>query len=243
MTFRKETLAEGVEVYLGDCLEVLPTLGDFDVGVFHPPYGIADTTGGTINRGRNKGDYDSFTDTREALGDLVRASMPLILARVDRAAVTPGRMNLSLYPEPRDVGIFYQPAATAMSFWGRSTWQPILYYGRDPHIGKTIVPLHYILNEVPEPNGHPCPKPIGAWSWLVERTSKPGESVLDPFMGSGTTGVACIKLGRRFTGIELDYGYFDIACRRIEAALKQADLFIATPAPRKQTSMFSDEAA
>lgn len=231
---RVEHLAEGVTVYLGDCLEVLPTLERFDTGIFDPPYGIGGVTGGTINKGRDKGAYAALDDSRGALRGLVGAAMPLILNRVTRAAVTPGRMNVALYPEPNDVGMFFQPAATAMSFWGRATWQPILYYGRDPYIGKTIVPLHYLLNEAPEANGHPCPKPIGAWTWLVQRASAPSDSVIDPFMGSGTTGVAAVKLGRKFTGIEIDGGYFDIACRRIEAALKQPDMFIEPPKPIKQ---------
>ena len=67
--------------------------------------------------------------------------------------------------------------------------------------------------------------------WLVSRTSdEPGQTILDPFMGSGTTGVACARLGRSFIGIEIEPRYFDIACKRIEDAYKQADLFIAAPA-------------
>ena len=62
-------------------------------------------------------------------------------------------------------------------------------------------------------------------------------TILDPFMGSGTTGVAAVKLGRRFTGIEIDPGYFDIACRRIEQALKQPDMFIEPPKPMKQEAL------
>jgi DNA modification methylase len=63
------------------------------------------------------------------------------------------------------------------------------------------------------------------------------ETILDPFMGSGTTGVACAKLGRTFIGIEREPSYFDIACRRIEAAYKQPDLFIEKPKPAKQEAM------
>ena len=69
---------------------------------------------------------------------------------------------------------------------------------------------------------------------VVARFTSAGELVVDPFLGSGTTGVACVKLGRKFTGIEIDPGYFDIACRRISAALKQPDMFIDPPKPIKQ---------
>lgn len=98
--------------------------------------------------------------------------------------------------------------------------------------------------ETVEANGHPCPKPLGWMTWLVELASNPWEIVLDPFMGSGTTGVACVKLGRRFIGIEIEPKYFDIACKRIEAACAQPDLFIETPPSKAVTlSLFETEPA
>jgi len=78
---------------------------------------------------------------------------------------------------------------------------------------------------------HPTQKPVGLMCWCVEMTSG---TVLDPFMGSGTTGVACARLGRSFIGIEIDPGYFDIACRRIEAAQRQGDLLIPRRAKPQQ---------
>ncbi len=73
--------------------------------------------------------------------------------------------------------------------------------------------------------------------WLVSRVSLPGETVLDCFMGSSSTGVACLKLGRKFIGIEVDPEYFDIACRRIEKAYAQPDLFIAPPSKPVQEAL------
>jgi DNA modification methylase len=73
--------------------------------------------------------------------------------------------------------------------------------------------------------------------WLVEKTAPDRATVLDPFMGSGTTGVACVKLGRKFIGIELDPGYFDIACKRIREAYAQPDMFIE--AERRQPEQLS----
>lgn len=73
-------------------------------------------------------------------------------------------------------------------------------------------------------NGHPCSRSLEHFRFLVRWWSEPGETVLDPFMGSGTTGVACALLGRRFIGIEIEQQYFDIACRRIEEAYRQQDL-------------------
>lgn len=79
-------------------------------------------------------------------------------------------------------------------------------------------------------NGHPMSRAQVHFNWLIDWCVDPGESVFDPFMGSGTTGVACALLGVPFTGIEIHEPFFDIACRRIEAAQRQADLFVAPPA-------------
>ena len=85
---------------------------------------------------------------------------------------------------------------------------------------------------------HPTEKPVGLMCWCVERVT-PADIILDPFMGSGTTGVACANLGRKFIGIEIDPGYFDIACRRIEEAYRQPRLF-AEPEPKPtQSDMFA----
>lgn len=83
---------------------------------------------------------------------------------------------------------------------------------------------------------HPTQKPIALMKWCIEQAGRP-EHVLDPYMGSGTTGVAAVKMGRRFTGIEIDETYFDICCRRVEAALKQPDIFHETPTAAAQEAM------
>lgn len=71
---------------------------------------------------------------------------------------------------------------------------------------------------------HPSQKPIAVMAWCLGFIE--GDTILDPFMGSGTTGVACVKLGRKFIGIEIDQKYFEIACKRIQAAYDQPDMFI-----------------
>lgn len=79
--------------------------------------------------------------------------------------------------------------------------------------------------------------------WVLQETTEPGQSIVDPYCGSASTGVAAVKLGRKFTGIEIDPGYFDIACRRIEAALREPDMFVAPPKPMTQTSLLDGEEA
>ena len=73
---------------------------------------------------------------------------------------------------------------------------------------------------------HPTQKPIEVMKWCIEQRTNPGDTILDPFMGSGTTGVACVQTGRRFMGIEIDPGYFDIAVSRIQDAQRQPPLFV-----------------
>ncbi|RJP47930.1 MAG: site-specific DNA-methyltransferase [Anaerolineaceae bacterium] len=87
------------------------------------------------------------------------------------------------------------------------------------------------------PNGHPCSRALVHQEFVVNWCSDEGETILDPFMGSGTTGVAAVKLGRKFIGIEIEPKYFDIACRRISDALKQPDMFVEQPKPPKQEAL------
>jgi site-specific DNA-methyltransferase (adenine-specific) len=87
-------------------------------------------------------------------------------------------------------------------------------------------------NSIANERGHPTQKPVGLMVWCVEFFPK-AETILDPFMGSGTTGVACIQLGRKFIGIEREPKYFDIACKRIEQAVSQGQLF-APAAPKAE---------
>jgi site-specific DNA-methyltransferase (adenine-specific)/modification methylase len=75
---------------------------------------------------------------------------------------------------------------------------------------------------------HPTQKPVAVMNWCIEQCKKNPQTILDPFMGSGTTGVAAVQMGRKFIGIEREPKYFDIACRRIEDAQKQIDMFAET---------------
>jgi DNA modification methylase len=87
-------------------------------------------------------------------------------------------------------------------------------------------------------NGHPCSRALGHFRFLVRWWSQPGEVALDPFMGSGTTGVACALEGRRFIGVEIHESYFEIACRRIEEAYRQGDLVVAAERMESAQSSF-----
>lgn len=206
------------EIIHGDCLEVMRRMADssVDAVVTDPPYGINGGKGGDA-RDFQKGAYSGeWSDTEEYIASLV---IPVIQEcfRVSRGAVvvTPGIRCLHLYPRARDIGCFWTPAAATHGPWGFSTFQPILYYGKDWRAGKGAWPSGKQVTERAAKNGHPCPKPVGAWQWLIEKAAPPGALVLDPFFGSGTTGEACMKSGRGFIGIEREADYVEIARRRL----------------------------
>jgi hypothetical protein len=217
------------DLYLGDCLEVMPALGDVDAVVTDPPYGLNFT-------------YNTYEDTPENLRKLVAAFAPVAIAKAVRTVITPGVTNLHLYPVPRWVGCWTWETTNTFGALGFNQWQPIIFYGEDvPGFASVngalkTDRLHFPGGGSPDRHdkwakAHCCPKPPGVMLRMVQRFSSPDEIVLDPFMGSGTTLVACAKLGRRGSGIELDSDYFDIACKRVEEAYRQPDLFVTTPKP------------
>ena len=223
MSFETVTIGD-CTLIRGDCMDVLPTLGRFDAVITDPPYGIGL-------------DYsESFKDSSIDLKNLVDGFMPLCLAIADVVSITPGNLNQYFYPKPTWTLCWFNRAGSGSGPWGFSCWQPILCYGKDPYLQarKGRRPDFIEWSEAAEKNGHPCPKPTLFMSQWITRVNIAG-SILDPFMGSGTTGVAAVQLGRSFTGIEREAKYFDIACRRIEQAYAQGQLF--APEQPKQEQM------
>lgn len=230
MTYRRKEIIGPHTLLLGDCREILPTLGKVDAVVTDPPYGVNFEGKNTKHTKRSADGYASIDDGDEIIALAVGVVEDCIM-RFARVVCTPGVRNLFRYPEPAEHGAIYYPSGAGLGRWGFICSQPILYYGRDPYLasGRGHRPNGFYTVESAPPNGHPCPKPVGTMRWLVNKASLPGEFILDPFMGSGTTIVACQKLGRIGIGIEIEEKYFDIACRRVEEAMKQPDLFVTTP--------------
>lgn len=255
---RKEVLADGVELWLGDCLEVLPTLGRFDAVVTDPPYGVINNFGV-----QNKKDgvrtlafkwADKHTNptvirsVKEA-GDLAGAFFCFCgTSQISHLeAVLTGRFTVKpavwvkACPPPAMPGNWW-PSGFEFALYG---YTPGAHFvDADPKRANVFYSDTYRAGiRADEKVAHPTQK----WLPLMERIVRsivPQEgSCLDTFMGSGTTGVAAVKLGRRFTGIEIDPGYFEIACRRIEAALREPDMFVPAPALLRQSSMFEGDAA
>lgn len=238
MSFRTEQLAEGVTLYCGDCLEVLPTVGDFDAVVTDPPYGIGESNRNFASRSKlaNADKYSRSDWDNQPISDEHIAAM----RACSRWQIIFGGNYFRL--DPTSCWLVWDKQNGANDFadcelaWTnldkavrRITWRWAGMLQQD------------MANK--EDRQHPTQKPLEVMRWAVGHLPDKAVKILDPFMGSGTTGVAAVKLGRQFTGIEIDPGYFDIACRRITAALKEPDLFVATQSALKQTSMFDPEAA
>jgi site-specific DNA-methyltransferase (adenine-specific) len=183
-------------------------LGAVDLVVTDPPYGLR-------SKDTNKNKYKSFTDDPGEVTETVRFIIEMYKNK--RVVLTPGQNLMFKYPEPDAIGAFYYPAGTGSCSWGFVGWQPIFYYGKDPYLaaGKGRRMNSKASTEQAEKNGHPCPKPLNAWKWLVSRCSFPGETILDPFAGSGTTGRAAKDIGRKCIMIEIEEMYCEIIAKRM----------------------------
>ena len=214
---RVETIGDAT-LYLGDCLEILPTLGKVDAVVTDPPYGIgfgAKHTKWSANRGVILGDWD---------GEVPDVT-PLLSVAKDVIIWGGERFNL---PVTRGWLTWAKPDAAPTFASTEFAWT-----NRDR-------PARHFVYSVGATNGervgHPTQKPLALMKWCLGFLPD-AHTILDPFMGSGTTGVACAKLGRKFIGIEIDPGYFEIACERIRKAYDQPDFFVDRPKPPIQETM------
>lgn len=221
-----ETADGRVRLYCGDCLAILPTLprGEIDAVVTDPPYGIGI-------------EYGTYSDSKEKWKALIGACVPQV-KRVAKFVVMPAcdRMEMEWWyvnHKPEWMMAWYKGSPGHRSPVGFNDWEPLLTWGRP------YKPMHDHFQTVCgfDDNGHPCPKPVEWSMWLSERAAPTGGTILDPFMGSGTTGVAAVRLGRRFVGIEIEPRYFDIAVKRISQELDRYALF-KKPAQRTQPSLF-----
>lgn len=198
------------ELIHGNCVDVLRVMPDkaVDCIITDMPYGV----------GIDFGDYRDDVKNLEALIDDALPEM----RRVARLTiVTPGVRNLSLYPEPTwTLAWFFGGGCRGR--WGFNHWQPILAYGTDPRHRLKMMHtdvIRSVSTALAERSEHPCPKPLPFIRKLINRVApSPADVILDPFMGSGTTGVAAIQLGHKFIGIELNGDYLAIAKRRIAQA-------------------------
>lgn len=220
---RKEVLAEGVEVWLGDCREIIPTLGKVDAVVTDPAYGI--------NAARTRNSQKNGWRDYEAPGwDKERTSTDLVLLAVSAAkhAIIWGGNHWADVLPPTSKWLSWDKGQTDFSLADfELAWCSFPGAARRVTFSRSLA--------MRDGKEHPTQKPIEVMQWCIEKLPAAGQHILDPFMGSGTTGVAAVRLGRRFTGIEIEPKYFEIACRRISDELRRPRMFVERPiAPRQE---------
>ncbi len=180
-----------------------------DTCLTDPPYGLGDTDS-------VKNNYDQHEDTIENLENIISRFIPLAQDAANVTVLTPGNGNARKYPEPNWTMAWFTPAGAGRGPWGFCCWQPILCYGKDPKLanGMGCHPDAIVHTESSEKNGHPCPKPINFWVWLMNRVVLPHGLVFEPFTGSGTGIIAAEQTGRKCYGMEISPQYVDVIVKR-----------------------------
>ena len=223
-------------LYLADAFDIMPTLGEVDSIITDPPYDARTHANARSLRGRrvvSTIDFDSFTEERFiefCRNAVTQAKRWVVMSCAWRHAAELERAGVPLVR----FGIWHKPNG-APQFTGDRPgvgWEAIAILHREGKKHWNGGGHHAVWVCNIEQGEHPTQKPLKLLLDWVAKFTDEGETVLDPFMGSGTTGVACIKLGRKFIGIEKRADYFKLACRRIEAAHAQRDLFASTAQER-----------
>ena len=239
---KKDVRIGDCRLILGDCLEVMPALGKVDAVVTDPPYGIGFKYNSHID---DPGAYPKFLWDRISAAE--RLATPGAGIFVWQAQSWMSRFH-EIFPRDWRIFIaaknFVQLRATTMQhsyepvvcWWkdGGTPWRAdkTERINRDWFISDTA---SQVSNTKSLAKQHPCPRQVDVCEHIIGNWCRPSGVVLDPFMGSGTTLVACAKLGRSGIGIEIDPDYFEIACRRVEEAYRQPDLLIHYAPPAKPT--------
>lgn len=205
------------ELLQGDCLEIMPGLGKVDAVVTDPPYGIGidgnkASTGG--HGGRKAHDIKGWDKARPD-----RSIFDCILNHSSEQIIWGGNYFADMLP-PTMGWLVWDKGQRINQSDGELAWA-----SRQKALRIKTMNRVELLKDTTH---HPTQKPVALMEWCLGFLPN-ADTILDPFMGSGTTLVACAKLGRRGIGIELDPDYFDIACKRVEEAYKQPDLFIPQP--------------
>jgi len=212
-------------LYLGDCAEILPTLGKFDAVVTDPPYGI-DVLNKTYKfiddqPGKCLAKKRKFEDSGEWDKSAPSANLINLLCEISNWQIIFGGNYFDL--PPTKCWLIWDKENGANDFAdGEMAWT---------NLNKAMRIKRFMWNGMLRANkesrgDHPTQKPIGIMQWVISHLPDGTQTIIDPFMGSGTTGVACAKMGKTFIGIEREQKYFDIACKRIEEAYAQGDMFV-----------------
>ncbi len=229
MIQREEVIGD-CRLIQGDCREIMPTLGRVDAVVTDPPYGIG------YMHGAEKRKYASRHNEMQIIGDdkpfdpTPFLQFPCLMWGANHfAAKLPGGGRWIVWDKRDGIGSNDQSDVEIGWISGPRRADRII-----SHLWSGWTKA----SERGVPRVHPTQKPIAVMRWCLEFMAD-AETILDPFMGSGTTLVACAKMGRKGIGIEMDPGYFNAACRRVEQAYREPDMFVVVPQPQpKQEALF-----
>ena len=201
---RIETIGAAT-LYCGDCREVLPTLPKVDAVITDPPYGIG-IAANPVRQMHERLDWDAATPDESVLSAVIQAGAVAVVWGGNYFDLPPSQCFLVWDKvQPQDFSLaMCEQAWTNKKGPAKLYRQSVLSYRKE----------------------HPTQKPVELMKWCIEQAAVPPRgTILDAFMGSGTTGVAAVQMGRKFIGIEREPKYFDIACRRIEDAQRVQDMF------------------
>ena len=222
-------------LYLGDCREILPHLEGIDAIVTDPPYGIG------VDKTMHKQGGTQY-------GRAAAAKNHYDLTDWDCKPIPADLMEMIRHSAKWNVifgGNYYSfPATSCWLVWDKENGDNNF---ADCELAWTNLPkavrrIKWMWNGMLRKGGearegHPTQKPVGVMQWAIQQIPEPNRTILDPFMGSGTTLIACHKLGRRGIGIEIDPNYFELACSRIRKAYDQPDMFIERAPEPKQGAL------
>jgi len=237
MQFERKEVIGNCTLFLADCLTVMPNLQGVDAVVTDPPYGINENHKKNASRGKKAKprDYGTFEwDSQPASLDHIKA----IRAVSQHQIIFGGNYFEGLGPTP------------CWLVWDKENGSndfadcELAWTNLDKAVRRIYWRWNGMIRKGNDVREHPTQKPEGVMAWCLEQLPKTTKTVLDPFMGSGTTLVACAKAGMSGIGIERDPAYFDIACRRVHAAYDQKDLFaVNDDAPVMKQASFLDGGA
>ena len=206
----KEERIGGQRLILGDCREIIGGL-QYDAICTDPPYGIGITKSNRLSVSRGFGGED-WDDAPADVSWIASAGVPAIVWGGNYFDLPPYRAPLIW--DKNNAGRDFADVEMA--------WTNL-----------DMVARRFVFRPMNMDGGkvHPTQKPIALMEWCLGFLPD-AKTILDPFAGSGTTAVACQRMGRHCTAIELDPGYFEIMCKRVDEATRQPDLFIAQPSPQ-----------
>jgi site-specific DNA-methyltransferase (adenine-specific) len=211
---RKEVIGNAT-LYLGDCLTIRPDLVA-DAVITDPPYGMA--WDGKVSSGPNSNSWAnarSWSYGESIVGDDIEFD-PSPWMQFKEAII----WGFNHFPQRLSIGTALIWIKRHDDAFGSFLSDAEIAWMKGGHGAYCYKDVGY---KTTEERVHPTQKPLGLMRWCVSKTN--GAVVFDPFMGSGSTGVACVQMGRKFVGIEIEQRYFDIACERIENAQRQEKLF------------------